>query len=115
MADILDFSDKIYMDERTFAMRLREAIDANPDLTEAGLARDAGLDNSTIRQLLSGKAKNPRMDTAMKICKALGTTIEDFMGAGRDSVRSEILDLYTQLTEDERRFLLSAAKGIASD
>lgn len=108
-------SDYLPMTERTFAERLRVVIDADPDLTEAGLARAAGLDNSTIRQLLSGKAKNPRLDTAMKICRALGTTIEHFMGSDLDPTQAEILALYVQLSDAERRILLAAAKGIAAD
>lgn len=102
------------MTDRTFSQRLREVIDADPNLTESGLARAAGLDNSTIRQLLSGKAQNPRLDTAMKICRALGTTLEQFMGRDFDPVQAEILDLYVQLSDEERRILLAAAKGIAA-
>lgn len=67
------------MTDRTFAERLRQVIDADPELTEAGLAVKAGLDNSAIRSLMSGRVKNPRFDTAIKICRALGTTVEDFM------------------------------------
>jgi transcriptional regulator with XRE-family HTH domain len=67
------------MPDRTFAERLRRIIDADPDLTVAGLAVRAGLDNSALRSLLSGKSKNPRLDTAMKVCAALGTTLEDFL------------------------------------
>jgi len=102
------------MTDRTFSERLREVIDADPNLTEAGLARAAGLDNSTIRQLLSGKAQNPRLDTAMKICRALGTTLEHFMGRDIDPVQTEILDLYARLSAEERRILLAAVKGIAA-
>ena len=115
MAEKSQLIDYYVMSNRTFAERLNSAIESDPDLTAAGLARKADLDNSTIRQLLSGKAQNPRMDTAMKICRAMGTTIEEFMGVSRDPVQAEILDLYTKLSEQERRTLLSAVKGIVSE
>lgn len=101
------------MEQGEFTKRLRARIDADPDLTEAGLATKAGLDNSTVRQLLSGKAKNPRMDTALKICQALGVSLEEFMGAEFDPVQAEILRLLTQLDEPERHALLGAARGLA--
>jgi transcriptional regulator with XRE-family HTH domain len=107
-------SDYLCMVDRTFAERLRAAIEADDDLTPAGLATKAGLDNSTIRQLLSGKAVNPRVDTAMKICAALGTTLEEFLGLEYDPVQREIVRLYMQLSAEERRLLLGAAQGIAA-
>ena len=100
------------MTDRTFAERLRQAIEEDPDLTPSGLAIRAGLDNSTVRQLLAGKSNNPRVDTAMKICAALGTTLEEFMGLERDPLQREIVYLYNQLSEPERRMLLGAAKGL---
>ena len=101
------------MVDRTFADLLRVYLDEHPDLTPSRLALDAGLDNSTVRQILSGKAKNPRIDTAMRICAALGTTLEEFMGLEVDQSRQEILQLYTQLPDDARRLLLAAARGLS--
>lgn len=114
MDDMTDLSENSGMADRTFAERLRAAIEADPDLTPSSLAVAAGLDNSTIRQLLSGKANNPRVDTAMKICAALGTTLEEFLGVEYDPVQREIVRLYTRLSAEERRLLLGAAQGIAA-
>ena len=50
---------------------LLERLAENPDITESGLARKAGLDNSTIRQMIKFR-RSPRIDTAVKICRALG-------------------------------------------
>lgn len=107
------------MENRTFAQRLQTVIDADENLTPAGLATRAGLDNSAIRSLLSGKAKNPRIDTAIKICAALGTTLEEFMGddfSGLDpqqkTTTQHIRDLLRQLTIDERIRLVSYAEGL---
>ncbi|WP_336098427.1 MULTISPECIES: helix-turn-helix domain-containing protein [unclassified Roseovarius] len=107
------------MSDRTFAQRLQAVIDSNPDLTPAGLAKKAGLDNSAIRSLLSGKAKNPRIDTAIKICAALGTTLEDFMSGAfqsaavpADAENQRIRDLLSQLTTEEKIRLATYAEGM---
>lgn len=107
------------MIDRTFAERLRRAIDSDPKLTEAGLATKAGLDNSALRSLLSGRVKNPRLDTAMKVCEALNTTLEDFMSgafeAGRlpaDAEDQRIRHLVSQLTIEERVRLVTYGEGL---
>lgn len=107
------------MSDRTFAQRLQAVIDADTDLTPAGLAKKAGLDNSAIRSLLSGKAKNPRIDTAIKICAALGTTLEDFMSGAfqnsavpADEEAQRIRTLLSQLTPEERVRLVTYGEGM---
>lgn len=90
---------------------LIERLAENPSLTEAGLARKAGLDNSTVRQMIKFR-RNPRVDTAMKICKALGETVETFMLQTRDPAMRELLFLLEQLTPSERDLLLAATRGI---
>lgn len=107
------------MNDRTFAQRLQAAINSDPKLTPAGLAKQAGLDNSAIRSLLSGKAQNPRVDTAIKICGALGTTLEDFMSGvfqtsrlPADTEDQNIRTLLSQLTIEERRRLVTYGEGM---
>lgn len=111
--------DYFPMSDRTFAQRLQAVIDSDPELTPAGLAKKAGLDNSALRSLLSGKAKNPRLDTALKVCAALGTTLEDFMSgsfeAGRlpaDTEAQRIRFLLSQLSPRERRLLITYGEGL---
>ena len=90
---------------------LIERINSDPSLTEAGLAKKAGLDNSTIRQMIKFR-RSPRIDTAMKICAALGETVESFMAKTNDPVMSELLLHLRQLSEPERDLLLAAARGL---
>ena len=99
--------------------RLQRTIDNDPALTVAGLAVKAGLDNSALRSLLSGRVKNPRLDTAIKVCAALGTTLEDFMSgayeAGRvpaDTEAQRIRSLLSQLSPNERRLLITYGEGL---
>lgn len=88
-------------------------INATPGLTDAGLAKMAGLDNSTIRQMVKFR-RNPRIDTAIKICRALGTTIEDFMGQTRTAEEREILRLVSQLPAPLLRQLLGYGEALAA-
>jgi transcriptional regulator with XRE-family HTH domain len=108
------FCDDKGMDADDFVTRLKRKIDQDPDLTPAGLAVLSGIDNSTIRKLLSGANQSPKVATAQKICKALGTTLEAFMSDDHDNLRAEILALYSQLSDDERLVLQSVAKGLLS-
>ena len=107
------------MSEPSFSERLQRVIDNDPDLTTAGLAVKAGLDNSALRSLLSGRVKNPRLDTAIKVCEALGTTLEDFMSgayeAGQvpaDAEAQRIRSLLSQLSPRERRLLITYGEGL---
>jgi len=56
--------------------------------------------------------RSPRIDTAMKICHALGETLDSFLTKGRDPVTAEILFHLDQLSDEERRLLLAAARGL---
>ncbi|WP_226941940.1 helix-turn-helix domain-containing protein [Pseudooceanicola spongiae] len=100
------------MTQRDFAEKLRQLIDEDPKLTPAGLAIKAGLSSATIRKLLSGENRNPRIDTAEKICQALGTTYEDFMREKPVPEETEILDLVKRLSPEQRRRLLGYGEAL---
>ena len=96
-----------------FLIRLKALIDGNPDLTASGLAIKAGLDNSTIRNMFARGYKSTRISTARKICTALGTTYEEFMGSAQTSEEQEIVRLISQLSEPDRQRLLGFGQGLA--
>lgn len=100
------------MTDRTFAEKLRARIESDPNLTEAGLAVKAGLSNAAIRKLLAGSTQNPRMDTAMKICRALGTTVEEFMSNAQTPEEHEIVRLVSRLPVHLRQKLLGYGQGL---
>jgi len=100
------------MTNRTFAEKLRSVVDADPSITEAGPATKAGLSNSVVRKIIAGTTKNPRVDTAMKICAALDTTIEEFMGSPQTKEEHDIALLVSQLSVDLRRQLLGFGQGL---
>ena len=99
------------MANRDFVAILKDRIESDPELTVSGLAIKAGLNNSTIRQMITN-GRSPRIDTAVKICRALGDTVETFLSEARDPVTREILLCLEQLSDEERRMLLAAAKGL---
>lgn len=102
-----------YMPESEFVRRLRRRIADDPKLTVAGLATAAGLNNSAIRSLFSGKSKNPRIDTMEKICAALGTTVDQFMKPEQTEEEREIVRLVSLLPDHLRRQLLGYAEALA--
>lgn len=101
-----------HMADRTFAEKLRAVIETDPELTEAGLAVRAGLSNSVIRKLMNGTTQNVRVDTAIKICRALGTTLEEFMGSPQTPEEREIARLVSQLPAPLRRQLITYGQGL---
>ncbi|PHS21764.1 MAG: hypothetical protein COA84_15230 [Robiginitomaculum sp.] len=98
--------------EDPFLVKLRAVIDARPEFTVAGLAVKAGLTNSAIRAMFSGRNQSPRLDTARKICEAMGTTLEEFMSDAQTSEEFEIVRLVSQLSVEERQQLLGFGKGL---
>jgi transcriptional regulator with XRE-family HTH domain len=95
-----------------FLIRLRRRIDDDPELTEAGLAKKAGLSDSAIRQYFSKPNRTPRVENARKICVALGTTLEEFMSEAQTPEEKEIVRLTIALPDHLRQQLLSYAKGL---
>lgn len=96
-----------------FLLRLKALIDSDPNLTVAGLAVKAGLDNSSIRIMLKNNT-SPRVGTMRKICAALGTTLEEFMSNAQNEEEREIVRLLGQLPENLREQLLGYGRGLAA-
>lgn len=97
-----------------FLIRLRDRIDRDPNLTDAGLAKKAGLSDSAIRQYYSRSNRTPRVENARKICAALGTTLEEFMSDAQTQEEREIVRLTLQLSDPLRRQLLGYAQALAA-
>lgn len=96
-----------------FLVRLKAVIDADPELNVSNLAVQAGLANSTIRTMFRDN-KSPRVATMRKICAALGTTLEDFMGEARTPEQQEIVRLALSLPDHLLRELLGYGRGLAA-
>lgn len=95
-----------------FLVRLKERIDNDPDITAASLSVKAGLSNAAIRHWLNGDSKSPTLESARKICAALGTTLEEFMSEAETSEEKEIVRLVMQLPEHLRQQLLGYGQAL---
>ena len=49
----------------------------NTNTAKSKLEREANLTNSTIRNILNGKKKNPTIDTVIKIADVLDCSLDD--------------------------------------
>ena len=48
-------------------------------ITQEGLARKANISYHTIVKLESGRIKNPKIETILKLAKALGISLDDLV------------------------------------
>ncbi len=97
-----------------FLVKLKAVIDADPNLTAAGLSVKAGLGNSAIRSWLAGTNQSPRIESARKICEALGTTLEEFLADAQTEEEKQIVRLVSQLPDDLRRQLIGYGEALAA-
>ena len=96
-----------------FVDALRWWLDHREGLNPTGLAKAAGLDKTAVRQMIEFD-RSPRIDTALKICVALGVTLDQFLARDDDARRTELLRLLDRLTDDELDMLQAAARGIVA-
>jgi transcriptional regulator with XRE-family HTH domain len=96
-----------------FVQNLEWWLDQDKDLTPTALARRAGLDKTAVRQMIVLK-RSPRIDTALKICGALGISLDQFFARDRDARRSALVRQLDHLTDDEIELLLSVAREAAA-
>ncbi len=67
--------------------RLHELLEARPDVSQAELARRAGLSNTTINEIALNKTKRISLATIEAICAALGVTPGDLFELETDRPR----------------------------
>ncbi|WP_296222689.1 helix-turn-helix domain-containing protein [uncultured Sphingomonas sp.] len=87
-----------------------ERIGTNP----AELARTAGLNATGIYDIISGRSRNPRLDTIAKIATALRMPVAELFEERTDSdLRNEIIDAVSRLPAPERKRILMTARAWA--
>ena len=76
------------------------------------LAERAQLNPTGIYDILSGKSRSPRLDTIVKIARALGVPAARLLEEERaGGFRHQIVDVFLQLSEDEQRKLILTARA----
>jgi transcriptional regulator with XRE-family HTH domain len=81
-------------------------------MDSAKLARAAGTNPTGVYDILSGKSRNPRLDTIAKIATALEINVAQLFDIPQEpDLRAEIAQLYQDLPPEERKRLLATAKA----
>lgn len=100
-----------------FVEGLRRIFSANPDLKPSVISVKAGLDNSTIRKLISGANSSPKIDTANRIADAMGYQLADVIAIGAHEDPTLALDwlrLLDEVTPDVREEAIKYALFLQS-
>ena len=130
-AQIIDISEQIWY----YPDRLRKSMEA-AGLSQAALAKKAGVPESTIRKLLQGETRDPRASTFVPVCKAVGADANAVFGLSPavnttaeltresaqlvEALRAQIENMREQDKESDRRLvnlrtmLFDAGKGQAA-
>jgi len=87
-------NEKLIMGD-PLGVRIRQLAN-NKKLTIAKLERIAGLQNSTVRDIIIGKSKNPTVSTLTKICKALECSFYDLLNK-EEVFQSNVLPIGTNV------------------
>lgn len=94
-----------------FSETLEWWLERRDNLTPTAIARQCGLDKTAVRQLIVN-GRTPKVDTAQKICAALGVSLDQFFAKDDDGRRRRIARLLDQLHDDEIELLQAAAQGL---
>lgn len=94
---------------QTFRNALLTFIDKS-GLNLAEIARGAGVSHEQLKKIKQRETASTNVEDAVKIARFFGLTIDEFLGDHSAAQRLEILDLYTQLSDEERGFLLDVAR-----
>lgn len=82
----------------------------------AKLGRDAGMNRTGIYDILSGKSRNPRLDTVEKIAGALDVPPSAlFVDRPIDELQAQLYRVLMSLGQEERHKLLLTADAWAND
>lgn len=71
----------------------------------------SGVSEEQLKKLKQGKSQRTNVDDAVRVANAFGVTLDEFLDDQTATIRSEIVDLYNQLSPEERKILQDAARG----
>lgn len=90
--------------ERVHAALRANLVDlmAQRGLSQRALSRLATLDETAVKQILSGRSRSPRLDTVVRLAEALGTSVSHLIGdrqsdVERYSVLAGSIDVFRRL------------------
>jgi transcriptional regulator with XRE-family HTH domain len=99
---------------RTFREALLAAVEES-GMSLRALADGAGVSYEQLKKLKQNKSKSTNVDDAAKLARYLGVPLSDLLAGVASPVDAETVEILSQLTEQERRFLLNAARAQIAD
>ena len=94
----------------TFRNALMGAVEKSGKSLKA-VAEGAGVSYEQLKKLNQYKSKSTNVDDAVRVAGFFGMTLDQFLEDDAVIIRSEIVDLYNQLTDQERLMILGAVKA----
>jgi len=83
------------------------------------LCEEAGVSTDQVTKFMQRSKKgipaSTNVDDAVKLAHALGFTLDEMLQDDTAHLRSEAVDLWRRLSQDEREILLAAARGRRGD
>lgn len=108
--------DVSYMETGDLIAKNLEALIVSKGANPSAVAKAAGMGHTGVRDIITRKAKNPTYSSLVKIAEVLDVHVTEITSGPLDSSISaeqrELLDLWPQLTEQERQFLLTSGRGL---
>lgn len=98
---------------RTFRQALVDALKS----TGTPLKQVADATGVSYEQLKKVRQRDgsTNVDDAVKVANFFGMTLEEFIGDETATIRSDLVDLYNQLSNEERRYLQNSARGLIAN
>lgn len=93
-----------------------EAIMAQKGLNPSEVARRLGTNPTLVYDILSGKSKNPRLDTLHKIAViGLGVPVSSLLFEPKDTeLDDELIRTFSQMSPNDRRRVLGMIQAFAA-
>lgn len=110
---LLTVRGKLYPEcmTKSFREALAQAIEET-GTTWSKVAAATGVSYEQLKKLKQGKSQSTNVDDAVKIANHFAMSLEEFIDDRTRYQREEIRDLLLGLEEEERRFLIAAARGV---
>lgn len=87
-----------------------EKICEDRGISKSQLAKLAGIHRSTIYSMLE-REKGANIISIMKICKATGMTIDDFIDETRDERLTRIINMVSKMEQEDKEQLITVIEG----
>lgn len=76
------------------------------------LARRAGVSRDALYKVIYGKTKSPSLEIIIRVARAYGKTVEEFMGIAPAQVKDDLIEEISRLAPSERAVLQASLKAL---